>query len=275
MNLEQAYAAPRPALAVPGVEGGRKALAFRSGMAVAGRADLDVRHGHHPRHVHDLFVPESDAGGPVALFLHGGAWQGPRAGKDRFSHLAGGLCSLGMPVAVASYRLCPETEISSIIGDARQLAAHLARRMERPVVAVGHGAGAHLAVCLLATDWMARGFETDIVPAACGISGIYDLRPLIGSSHNEALGLDEMSAFAASPLMWPAPGGKRLRLVVGGEDNDARILQSRALEAAWRGCGVQVSCEIRAEADRAGLLAELEKPQAPLTQAVHALSLGA
>ncbi len=253
----------------------RQALAFRSGMAARARADLDVIYGHHPRHVYDLFLPEEDAGGPVALFLHGGYWKAPELDKNRFSHLAAGLTGLGVPMAVASYRLCPEVEICSIIGDARQMTAHLARRLARPVIAIGHSAGAHLAACLLATDWKARGFETDIVPAALGISGIYDLRPLIATSHNEALRLDEISAFAASPLIWPAPAGKTLHLMVGAREGDELIRQSRSMEAAWRGCGVNADCEILDREDHFTILDGMTKADGPLTRAAHALSLGA
>ena len=43
---------------------------------------------------------------------------------------------------------------------------------------------------MLATDWSrVAGVPPDLVRAAYGLSGVYDLAPLIGTSLNEALGL--------------------------------------------------------------------------------------
>jgi len=274
MNLEQEYdnrgRVPGSAAIMDGWA--KSALAFRSGAAAAGRADLDAIYGHHPRHVYDLFLPENDLGGPVALFLHGGYWKA--LDKNHFSHMAAGLTGLGVPVAVASYRLCPEAEISCVIGDARQMAAPLTRRMARPLTIIGHSAGAHLAACLVATDWKARGFDSHIAPAGLGISGIYDLRPLLATSHNEALRMEEVDAFAASPLLWPAPRGRRFALAVGGEESAEFIRQSRSLQAAWLGCGVETECAVMEGGNHFTILSSLTDPASPLTRTAHELCLG-
>ena len=274
MNLEREYDnRGRVADSAAIIDGwAARALAFRAGAAAVGRAELDAIYGHHPRHVYDLFRPERDAGGAVALFLHGGYWKA--LDKNSFSHMAAGLTRLGVPVAVAGYRLCPEAEISDIIGDARQMAVHLFRRLGRPLAVIGHSAGAHLAACLLATDWTARGFETRPVRAGMGISGVYDLRPLLATSHNQALRLDEMNAFAASPLLWPAPRGQRFALAVGGDESEEFIRQSRSLEAAWSGCGVAISSEVMEGENHFTIIGGLEEAASPLTRTAHALCLG-
>ncbi len=275
MNLEQEYDVRgyTPDFDTHCEAWSRAALAFRSGAASAGRVDLDVIYGHHPRHAYDLFMPEKDAGGAVVLFLHGGYWK--RFDKSFFSHLAAGLNALGMPVAMANYRLCPEAEMCEIIGDVRQLAAHLARRLRRPLAVVGHSAGAHLAACLTATDWVARGFEADVILGGVGISGIYDLRPLLATSQNEDLGMSEVEAFAASPLLWPAPQGRRFALFAGGRESPEFQRQSRTLQAAWRGCGVEATLEILEKDDHFTILDHLSSEEGHLTQAVHRLCLQA
>ena len=60
----------------------------------------------------------------------------------------------------------------------------------------GHSAGGHLAACLMATDW--RSFDPalpeNLVKAAYTISGLFDLGPLVKTSVNGALELDEAAA---------------------------------------------------------------------------------
>ena len=251
----------------------RDALAWRSGVAAQGRLEADIPYGAHPLHAYDLFLPRRDAGGAVALFIHGGYWK--RLDKALFSHLAAGLNARGVPVAVMNYRLCPRVEICEIIGDARQMAAHLARRMGRPLVVIGHSAGAHLAACLVATDWKGRGMGEDILRGGVGISGIYDLRPLLATSQNDDLRMEEIDAFSASPLLWPAPAGRAFHLFVGEEESAEFIRQSQSLHAAWHGCGVAGGLDLLEGENHFTMADHLARPDSPLTRAAHELCLRA
>jgi len=260
---------------------------FREAARAQGRAEVSVPYGSHPRHAYDLFRPsagERDHGNgkareaagndaALAVFIHGGGWR--RLDKGLFSHLAAGLNELGITVAVINYRLCPEVKIYEILGDVRQAAAHLARRFERPLVVIGHDAGAHLAACLTATDWKARGFDRQIVSGGLGISGIYDLRPLLGSSLNDHLELEEVDAYTASPLLWPAPGGRRFDLFAGGEQGRGLLCHGRSLHAAWRGCGVEGELAELPGEDHFSMPALLADARSPLTKSAHGLCLRA
>ncbi|MFV2093466.1 MAG: alpha/beta hydrolase, partial [Hyphomicrobiales bacterium] len=147
---------------------GRDAAAFRAGANV----ELDAKYGPDARHCIDIFTPVTDRNGPVAMFVHGGYWS--NFDGKWFSHMASGMVAHGIPVAVPSYRLCPEVQIADIIADIRQACAWLHRRFGRQVLPVGHSAGGHLAAALLATDWPAHNDEMppDLVKAAVSISGL-------------------------------------------------------------------------------------------------------
>ena len=157
--------------------------------------------------------------------MHGGYWQS--LDRTPFSHLAAGLNAHGVAVAVPSYDLCPQVRLAAIVAEIEQAAAFLHRRHGRPMLAIGHSAGGHLAAMLLA--WDAR-----VVPAALPISGLFDLAPLIETSINAALGLDRAEARRLSPLCRPPPGG-RLHAVVGGEEGAEYARQSREIARAWGG----------------------------------------
>src|SRR5437899_7135925 len=90
----------------------------------------------------------------------------------------------------------------------------------------GHSAGGHLAACALATDWKAYGMPDNAVPAACAISGLFDLTPLVGISMNQDLRLDLLEARRLSPLFWDAPRGRALDVTLGAQESREVLLHS-------------------------------------------------
>ena len=104
-----------------------------------------------------------------------------------------------------------------------------ARSQGRRPLVVGHSAGGHLAACLLSEGRAS---------AAVSLSGLFDLVPVADSRVNEALGLSPMEARALSPLHWPAPnggapGGTVLDCLVGADETDEFLRQSRLMAETW------------------------------------------
>jgi len=207
----------------------REAEAFR---AAHPRAELGLAYGPSPRQAMDIFWPAPGRTAPLAMFIHGGYWQ--RNDRSLFSHFARGLLAHGVAVAMPSYDLSPQVTVATIVEQVRAAAALLARRHGRPMLAIGHSAGGHLAAMLLATDWAARGLAAPAVSAALPISGLFDLPPLTHTSVNTALGLDEAEARRLSPLFLPRPPGV-LHAVVGGDEGVEYTRQSRSIAEAWGG----------------------------------------
>lgn len=206
---------------------------------------LDLAYGSGERERIDLF--EAAGSGPAVLFIHGGYWQA----MDRASSsvCARGLNLAGVSVGVMGYDLCPAISIGGIVAQARAAARALAAHTGKPVVAVGHSAGGHLAACLLALEPEVR--------AAYSISGLFDLRPLIGTPLNKALALDEDEAVRQSPLFWAAPAGKTLDAVVGGAESGEYHRQSRAISEAWAEAGTHTRYDAIPEANHFTVLAPM------------------
>ena len=204
--------------------------------ARAAHPPVQIAYGPGEREVMDLFDAGPDA--PVAVFLHGGYWQA--LDKDWFSGLAPALAAHGVSLAVPSYDLAPAVRLGRILGQVREVVKTVqARTGVRPVV-FGHSAGGHMAACMLSEGR---------VSAAVAISGIFDLRPLVPTSLNIALDLDEREAVALSPLFWPipngsTPGGKILDCVVGGDESAEFLRQSRMMADHWAANGVETRCEV-------------------------------
>lgn len=234
----------------------RDAVAYRSVMP-----PVTVSYGPGERQRIDVFTPKNDTAPATIMFIHGGYWQG--LDRSFFSHLARGLNAHGVSVAIPSYDLCPDVGIADIIEEMRQACLELAR-FGRPVVAAGHSAGGHLAACLLATNWRAIGDDAPKHPvtAAYCLSGLFDLPPLVLTSVNRALGLDEASAAALSPVTWAPPTDRPLVLdaVVGGDESSEYKRQSREIVGTWGRLGVETRYEEVPGANHFTIVAPLADP---------------
>ena len=254
----------------PGLIAGwaRDAAAYRE-IAVS---ELGVRYGEGPRQTYDLFKPEAVKSQAIALFIHGGYWQA--LDPSFFSHMARGLNQRGVPVAVVGYDLCPQVELGHIVWELQQAAAAIWRRYNLPVVAAGHSAGGQLSACLLATDWgnVDAKLPDHVVPAAFGISGLYNLKPLTETSLNKALGLSHEGAERESPLFWPAPSGLVMDAVVGGAESAEYLKQSRRLTDIWGLEGVRTRYEEIDGANHFTVIAGLADPQDAMTRRIAELA---
>ena len=221
-----------------------------------------VRYGEGERHTFDLF----EAGdGPAVMYIHGGYWQA--LDKSWHSIQARGLNAHGVTVAVPSYDLCPNVRIGDIVENIRAAVQTLARETGRDVIVSGHSAGGQLAACMLATE--------AIVPAAYAISGVFELAPLIPTSLNNALGLDEAEAQSLSPLLWPAPEGKVLDAVVGGAESGEFLRQSADMVRAWGEDGVETRYEEIDGANHFTVIAPLSDPNSAMVERIAQLARGA
>jgi len=240
----------------------RDAAAYRDMMAREGRAEFDIRFGPTERQYIDLFRAKDDDA-PLALFIHGGYWRA--MSPKEHSHLARGLTANGVTVAVAGYDLTPQVSIAQIIEQMREAVLFLWKRFGRRMMVYGHSAGGHLAACMMATDWTGHGAPADLVPAGYAISGVFDLAGLIDTDMNVDFKLDEASARASSPLFWPAPAGRTLDIVVGGDELPEFIRLSHVMADTWGSAGVKTRYEEAPGAHHFNVVAPLADPLSAMT----------
>ena len=244
----------------------REASAYR----LAADCELDISYGRTERQKLDLFKA-GDGKGPIGLFIHGGYWQ--RLDKTVFSHIARGLNGHGITVAVPSYDLCPNVSVAMIANQMRDCAAFLWRRYGRPVIPFGHSAGGHLTAMLIATRWprVRRGLPAAMTPAGFAISGLFDLVPLVPTTTNKALGLDEAEAQAISPLFMRPPPGRTLIAAVGARESDEFRRQSRLIAAVWAAHGVKTRAIEEPGANHFTVINPLADPASGMTAMLKSL----
>jgi len=250
----------------------RDAAAYRERMAAEENAELGLAYGTSARQKVDLFFPEATGHTPLALFVHGGYWRSLDAAT--FSHMAAGLNSRGIAVAVAGYDLCPQVTIGQIINQIRTACLFLWRRFGQRLMVYGHSAGGHLAACMVATDWkkLDPKAPADLVPAGYSISGLFDLAPLIQTSMNSDLRLDGPEVQRVSPLKWPVARGRVFDAVVGGAESSEFLRQSRIVADDWRQRGVETRYEDIPGANHFTVLDPLSDPNSAMTARVAALA---
>ncbi len=203
----------------------------------AAECDPDISYGDHERQKFDFFPANGRDEAPVVVFVHGGYWQA--LDRSSFSHMASGVAAHGLDMAIPSYRLAPDVNVRDIIDDMRKLCVTLWREHGRRLVVAGHSAGGHLAAAMFATDWESLGGPDKLVSAGLGISGLYDLRPLMPTGINQRIGIDREISIACSPLLWPTPRHGRFEARVGGAESREYHRQSETLAACWGGAGIE------------------------------------
>ena len=242
----------------------REAEDYRAEAMKERRAELGLSYGESLRQFIDLFSPRPGVTAPLALFIHGGYWRS--LDPSLFSHMARGLNSRGVAVAVVGYDLCPEVTIAEIIEQIRHACLFLWLRTGRRMMIYGHSAGGHLAGAMVATDWHERypKAPADLVPAAYSISGLFDLTPLVHVTMAQDLQLDDAQALQVSPLFWPAPAGRVFDAVVGGLESSEFLRQSRVIAEAWGKAGARTRYEEIAGTNHFTVIDALPDPQSAM-----------
>ncbi len=228
-----------------------------------------LRYGNSPNSLIDFFPAVTRRPAPVFVFLHGGYWRA----LDRriFSFLARPWLARGVHVALPGYDLVPAQTLREIVNQARNAIEWLMKRAAElnldttRLVIGGHSAGAHLGALAISdmTNWSASGFV--------GVSGVYDLPPLLRTSVNHDLQLDDTEAQALSPLWRRADPRLGYLCAVGGAETDGFRRQSAnyASMLCSRGCVANyLEVPNRTHFD---ILDDLADPDAALFQAAWAM----
>ena len=207
-------------------------------------ATIDLCYGHDERQRLDLFSPEGEGPWPLLVFIHGGYWQ--LGSKDAWSFLAPGWMQKGVAVATLGYRLVPAVTLEDVAGDVRAALDYLAENAEAlkldvsRVLVSGVSAGAHLAAMAVTEEDSAASQLSPV--AALLLSGVYDPRPLAGTTPGAALkDLKSFNLSCISPLGRPPPSDCCCLIAWGADETAVFHNQSRALAAHWANWGVSAT----------------------------------
>ncbi|MDB6069085.1 MAG: carboxylesterase family protein [Verrucomicrobiales bacterium] len=226
------------------------------------RVMRDVAYGTDARQRLDFYVPEGK-GWPVAVFVHGGSWNGGDkglevGGADVYGNIGRWLASQGIGVAVINYRLQPGTgwrgqvdDVAAAAGWVRRNAGARGGRGDR-LILFGHSAGTQLAAFAVLNGEALRraGVEREAVRGVIAVSGagldlVDPVTYALGHSPKYYAGVFNPEAAPgdwrreASAVTYADGGDPPFLVMYGGSEEKGMIRQSVRVDEVLRQRGVE------------------------------------
>ncbi len=239
----------------------------------AGNHLTELRYGPGESQTIDLVVPDvADESVPLLVYIHGGYWQ--LLSKRESFFAATGCMDQGMAFAAVDYTLAPAATLDEIVDECRQalrlisrLASDYGYDPERIFIA-GSSAGGHLSAMmgLAGADPSSSGLG--FAPAGLVlISGVFELEPLIGTTVNDAVGLDQAAAIRNSPMLANLAGLPPSLLTWGEIETDEFKRQSKLMAYKMKQAGAEARLLEVQGRNHFDIVMGLGDPRTPLGQA--------
>lgn len=233
-----------------------------------------VTYGKSEIEVADIFTPPGVKGVPVLVYLHGGAWLFNRRTDASFP--APGIVARNAALLVPDFSSVKETGLPVIVEQCRSVfewtvrnAASFGGDPHRVYIA-GHSSGAHLASCVLITDWAKRGLPDDAVKGAFLMSGLYDLHPAMLSSRGQCVRISASEQAEASAMRHLDRVNCPVAICWATTDSPEFRRQSMVFADALDGMGRLASRTV-AVANHFTEIKQLTKRDSPVSRALYAL----
>lgn len=129
----------------------------------------DQSYGELSRQTMDIYKPKMPkSGAPILVYTHGGSWDS--GSKDIYKFFAEGFTRSGYTVAVPNYRLYPEGRFPDMIVDTAKAIKSVADRYpDRPLIVMGHSAGAYNTLMAMQDPQFSRAEGLDICARVAAI----------------------------------------------------------------------------------------------------------
>jgi arylformamidase len=190
-------------------------------------------------------TPRSNA--PVNIFIHGGAWRNGQA-KDS-AYLAEMFINAGAHLVIPDFVQVQDAG-GSLVPMAQQVRAavawvykNAARFGGNPdrIYITGHSSGAHLAGCVLVTDWQKDfNLPANILKGGLVISGMYDLKPVRLSKRSEYVKFTDEIEQALSSQRHLEKLNAPVIVAYGSQETPEFQRQNREFAAALKAAGKPV-----------------------------------
>src|SRR5690242_7626844 len=215
-------------------------------------------------------------GGPVAIFVHGGAWRTGTASD--YSFLAEPFVRAGGNFVVLDFTTVDESggslfpmveQVRRAIGWVYRNADKFGGDRER-LYLISHSSGSHLAGCAVTHDWSKDGLPRDILKGATLSSGMYDLKPVRLSKRSAYVRFTDAMEEALSPIRHLDKLATPLIVSYGTYETPEFQRQTRDFAAAVKAAGKPVELLVGEAYNHFEMLETLANPYGLLGRAVLA-----
>ena len=216
------------------------------------------------------------AGGPIAIFVHGGAWRTGSASDysfvaEPFVRAGGNFVVLDfVTVDDSGGSLFPMVEqVRRAIGWVYRNADKFGGDRER-LFLIAHSSGSHLAGCAVTHDWPKEGLPRDILKGATLSSGMYDLKPVRLSKRSQYVKFTDAMEQELSAIRHLDKLVTPLNISYGTYETPEFQRQARDFAAAVKAAGKPVEVLVGEAYNHFEMLETLGNPYGLLGRAVLA-----
>jgi arylformamidase len=210
----------------------------------------------------DIFPARS--GGPVQIFVHGGAWA--RFSKDEYSFVADAYVPAGIHTVVVNFTNLPKVRLPEMVDQVRrsiewvyQNASSFGGDPARVFVSA-QSSGAHLSAMALT--------KVKCVKAATLVSGPYYLEPVMLSKRSDYVKLEPAEVREFSPGLQAHKISCPVIIAYAENDTDEFRRQSREFAAALEKAGKLQKAMHMPGVNHFELMERMREPDYPLVRAI-------
>jgi acetyl esterase/lipase len=225
-----------------------------------------LAYGEGPRRILDVYRPEEiRPGSPIVVFFYGGNWDSGRRADYLFVGQA--FASRGYLTVIPDYRVFPETTFPGFVEDGAQAVAWVNQNRNRlgagarPIVLVGHSAGAQIALLLTLDRHYLQDAGAPVcrtIAATVGLSGPYDFLPLKEERYKRIF--PEATRPSSQPIAFVAKSEPPALLLVGDADKTVDPGNTARLAARMAERGAPVDTKVYEGIGHVGMVSAFARP---------------
>lgn len=211
--------------------------------------ERDISFGDDSRLKLDVYTPRQmaqTATSPVVVFLYGGTWK--EGEKSIYGFLGSALAARGITTVIPDYRLYPDVQFPEFLSDAAQAFVWARRQFsasgtepERPIIVMGHSAGAHMAAMLAFNPAYINAVDSGAAKPAglIGLAGpyVFDLTDYPSTRDLFVKGQNPEETIPATYVTGTAPPALLLH---GSADETVKLANQQVLAERLRALNVRV-----------------------------------
>ncbi len=198
------------------------------------RIEKDIEYGEHARNKLNIYYPaQGDQGGPIVVFYYGGGWRG---GRRNIYHFVGtALAKRGITTIIPDYRLYPDVTFPRFVEDAASSYSWVWQyfvkgKSKRPIILIGHSAGAHIAALLSFNSDYIKKYSGEIAlpKGFVGLAGPYAFDPTTWPTTRDIF-KSATSADNARPVSFVTGNSPKTLLFHGLDDQTVKLWNAETL----------------------------------------------
>lgn len=231
--------------------------------------------GPSPRQQLDIYrAPAGQERRPIVVFYYGGSWRDGE--RQTYAFVGAALAKRGYITVIPDYRLFPEVKFPGFVDDAARAYAwvhdNLARSqggasacattVERPIIVIGHSAGAYnAAMVALDRAWLTRDGKSLPQPAAfVSLAGPLAFDPTTWPSTKAVFAPAAARPDITRPVMFARKNAPPTLLLHGEADETVKLYNSNDVLAALKAGGNDVSLKTYPGIGHVGLVLAIARP---------------